>query len=333
MTRVAINGFGRIGRMFFRASYDDEEIEVVAINDIALDAQQVAYLLKYDSVYGRFDHEVAHSDGCLRVDETEYRLLIERDPASLPWGELEVDVVVESTGVFLEPKKASKHLEGGANRVLLSAPAKGEVPTIVWGVNQSIYNPEEHRIVSIASCTTNSLAPVAKVLNDEFTIEKGLITTIHAYTGGQNLVDGPAASWKKMTRARAAAVNIVPTTTGAAIATTLALPELEGKMNGMAMRVPIPTGSVTDLVAKLGTSVTVEQVNEAFQRYAEGPMNGVLGVTDMPLVSSDIIGDPRSSVVSLSSTMVIADDLVKVVTFYDNEWGYANRLVDVIKYL
>ncbi len=330
MVRVAINGFGRIGRLFYRAAHCDNNIEIVAINDVKLDPKSAAYLLKYDSVYGRFPGEVSFNKQALCVDGAEHLLFKEPDPTKLPWEKLKVDVVVESTGVFTQAEKAALHLKAGARKVLITAPAKGDVPTIVWGVNERVYNKNKHDIVSAASCTTNCLAPVAYILHKEFGIEKGLMTTAHAYTMSQNLVDGAN---KEMIEGRAAAINIVPTSTGAAVAVTKVLPELEGRLHGIALRVPTSTGSVTDLVALLKTTVTVERLNEAFKRYANGSMKKILSVSEWPLVSSDCIGDPHSAIVDLSSTYVIGGNLVKVIAFYDNEFGYANRLADLVKYL
>lgn len=330
MIRVALNGFGRTARTFFRIVYKDPQIEVVAINVRSQTPQQAAYLCKYDSVYGRFDGAVSFGEDFLAIDGKKIQFFQIEDPTQLPWGELKVDVVVEATGVFRDAQKAGKHLQAGAKKVLITAPAKGDIPTIVWGVNEKIYDRSKHNIVSAASCTTNCLAPVAYILHKEFAIKKGLMTTVHAYTGSQNLVDG---SNKDMVEGRAAAINIIPTTTGAASAIGLVIPELNGKLDGMAFRVPVATGSVTDLVAEVAKPVTVEQVNEVFQRYASGPMKHILAVSEWPLVSSDCIGDPHSALVDLSSTKVIEKSLVKVVAFYDNEWGYSARLADLVRYL
>lgn len=330
MVRIAINGFGRIGRLFYRAAHGDKNIEIMAINDVKLDPKSAAYLLKYDSVYGRFPGEVSFNEQALCVDGAEQLMLKETDPAKLPWEKLKIDVVVESSGVFTQAEKAALHLKAGARKVLISAPAKGDVPTIVWGVNEHVYNKNKHHIVSAASCTTNCLAPLAYILHKEFGIEKGLMTTAHAYTASQSLVD---SANKEMIEGRAAAVNIVPTSTGAAVAVTKVLPELEGRLHGIALRVPTSTGSVTDLVALLKTTVTVAQLNETFKRYANGPMKQILSVSGWPLVSSDCIGDSHSAIIDLSSTYVIGGNLVKVLAFYDNEFGYANRLVDLVKYL
>ncbi len=330
MIRVALNGFGRTARTFFRIAHQDPQIEVVAINVRSQTPEQAAYLCKYDSVYGRFEGDVTFGEDCIAVDGEKIVLLQVEDPAKLPWGELKVDVVVEATGVFRDAQKAGKHLQAGAQRVLISAPAKGDIPTIVWGVNENIYNRAKHTIVSAASCTTNCLAPIAYILHKEFGIKRGFMTTVHAYTASQNLVDG---SNTDMVEGRAAAINIIPTTTGAASAIGLVIPELKGKLDGMAFRVPVATGSVTDLVAELERSVTVEQLNETFTRYADGPMKHILAVSTWPLVSSDCIGDPHSAIVDLSSTKVLEKSLAKIVAFYDNEWGYSARLVDLVKYL
>ncbi len=330
MIRVALNGFGRTARTFFRIAQKDPQIEIVAINVRSQTPEQAAYLCKYDSVYGRFDGTVNFGEDFISVNGKNIRLLQIEDPAKLPWRELKVDVVLEATGVFRDAQKAGKHLQAGAKRVLITAPAKGDLPTIVWRVNEKIYDRARHTIVSAASCTTNCLAPIAYILHKEFGIKRGLMTTVHAYTASQNVVDG---SNKDMVEGRAAAINIIPTTTGAASAIGVVIPELNGKLDGMAFRVPVATGSVTDLVAELEKSVTVEQINETFKRYANGPMKEILGVSEWPLVSSDCIGDPRSAIVDLSSTKVIEKSLVKVVAFYDNEWGYSARLADLVKYL
>ncbi len=330
MIHVALNGFGRTARTFFRIAQKDPQIEIVAINVRSQTPEQAAYLCKYDSVYGRFDGSVSFGEDSIAVNGKKIQLLQLEDPAQLPWRGLQVDVAVEATGAFRDAHKAAKHLQAGAKRVLITAPAKGDIPTIVWGVNERIYDKSKHAIVSAASCTTNCLAPVAYILHQEFGIKKGLMTTVHAYTGSQNLVDG---SNEDIVEGRAAAINIIPTTTGAASAIGLVIPELNGRLDGMAFRVPVATGSVTDLVAELEKPVTVEQINETFTRYANGPMKHILAVSPWPLVSSDCVGDPRSAIVDLSSTKVLAPSLVKVVAFYDNEWGYSARLVDLVKYL
>jgi len=331
MKRVAINGFGRIGRAFFRIAASKGDLEVVAINDVALKSDQAAYLLQYDSVYRRFESEVGYDDKSLIIGDKRISLLAERDPAALPWKESEIDVVIESTGIFRTAEKAGMHLEAGGKKVIISAPAKGAVPTFVFGVNHEKYDAERDNIISAASCTTNCLSPIAKILNDEFGIEKALMTTVHAYTADQRLVDtGHPEEWA---RGRGAAQNIVPTTTGAAVAVALVLPELKGKLDGMALRVPTATGSVTDLSAVLEKSVTVEEVNDALRKYASGSMQSILKVSEVPLVSSDCVGDPSSAIVNLPSTSVLADNFVKVLAYYDNEWGYTNRLVDLTSYV
>lgn len=331
MKRVAINGFGRIGRAFFRIAASKGDLEVVAINDVALKSDQAAYLLQYDSVYRRFESEVGYDDKSLIIGDKRINLLAERDPAALPWKESEIDVVIESTGIFRTAEKAGMHLEAGAKKVIISAPAKGAVPTFVFGVNHEKYDAERDNVISAASCTTNCLSPIAKILNDEFGIEKALMTTVHAYTADQRLVDtGHPEEWA---RGRGAAQNIVPTTTGAAVAVALVLPELKGKLDGMALRVPTATGSVTDLSAVLEKSVTVEEVNDALRKYASGSMQSILKVSEVPLVSSDCVGDPSSAIVNLPSTSVLADNFVKVLAYYDNEWGYTNRLVDLTSYV
>ncbi|HEU4894214.1 MAG TPA: type I glyceraldehyde-3-phosphate dehydrogenase [Acidimicrobiia bacterium] len=331
MTKVAINGFGRIGRNVFRiiASRPDSDIEVVAINDLS-DDDILAYLLEYDSVMGRFAHEVTVSDGVMRVGGHEVRMLMERDPAQLPWSDLEVDVVIESTGVFRDRASLQKHLDAGAKRVILTVPSKDKIDeTIVLGVNDEELGPED-LIVSNASCTTNCLAPLAKVLDDEFGIEKGVMTTVHAYTNDQRLADVPH---EDLRRSRAATENIIPTTTGAAKAVGEVLPGLDGKLDGMAMRVPVPDGSTVDLVVELGRDVTVEEVNAAVKRAAEGPLAGIIEYTEDPIVSTDIIGNPHSSIFDASGTQVLGGNLVKVMSWYDNEWGYSNRVVDLIERL
>ncbi|MCK5060307.1 type I glyceraldehyde-3-phosphate dehydrogenase, partial [Candidatus Bipolaricaulota bacterium] len=298
-----------------------------------LEAKALAYFLKYDSVYGRYSKNVTPKEGGIEVDGVFIPLLAEREPDKLPWKEMDIDLVVEATGIFLSydgKKGASRHLSAGAKRVLLSVPPKGDgaekIPQIVYGVNEEIYDPKMHRIISAASCTTNSLVPVAHVLEEEFGIVHAFLTTVHAYTGGQKIVDSAS---KKLTRGRAAAVNIIPTTTGAATATSKVIPALAGKMDGMAFRVPVPTGAASDFVAEMKQEVSADEVNDAFRSYADGKLVGVLGVSDDPLVSSDIIGDPRASVVDLSCTRVVDRTLLKVVTFYDNEWGYTNQLLRV----
>ncbi len=324
--KIGINGFGAIGRRVFRYALDKPEVEIVAVNDLT-DAQNLAYLLKYDSNYGILNADVKAEDDKIVVNGKAFQVTAERDPAKLDWAGKGVDIVVESTGFFTKAEDAKKHIQAGAKKVIISAPAKGEDITIVMGVNEDKYDPANHHIVSNASCTTNCLAPVAKVLNDKFGIVKGLMTTIHAYTGGQAILDAPAA--KDFTRGRAAALNMVPTTTGAAKAVALVLPELKGKFNGMAVRVPTPTVSVVDLVAELNTPVTVEEINTAMKEAAEGPMKGILAYCDEPLVSKDFQGNSNSSIVNANSTMVLEDKMVKVLSWYDNEWGYSCRVVDL----
>ena len=326
--RVGINGFGRIGRNFYRAALaQGADIEVVGANDLT-DNKTLAHLLKYDSILGRLQEDVSYDDQNIIVGGRKIRALEERDPGSLPWKELGADVVIESTGFFTDATKARAHLDAGAQKVIVSAPAKNEDFTVVLGVNDSAYDPSTHHIISNASCTTNCLAPMAKVLNDSFTIERGLMTTIHAYTADQNLQDGPH---KDLRRARAAALNIVPTSTGAAKAISLVLPELEGKLDGFALRVPIPTGSATDLTVNVARDTTAAEVNEAFKAAAAaGPLKGYLSYTEDEIVSSDIVTDPSSCIFDSKLTKVIGNQ-VKIVGWYDNEWGYSNRLVDLVK--
>ncbi|WP_432136076.1 MULTISPECIES: type I glyceraldehyde-3-phosphate dehydrogenase [unclassified Streptomyces] len=324
--RVGINGFGRIGRNYFRALLEQgADIEIVAVNDLG-DTATTAHLLKYDTILGRLKQEVTHTEDTITVDGKTIKVLAERNPADIPWGELGVDIVIESTGIFTKKADAEKHIAGGAKKVLISAPAKDEDVTIVMGVNQDKYDPANHHVISNASCTTNCVAPMAKVLDENFGIVKGLMTTVHAYTNDQRILDFPH---KDLRRARAAAENIIPTTTGAAKATALVLPQLKGKLDGMAMRVPVPTGSVTDLVLELGREVTKEEVNAAFQKAAEGELKGILEYTEDPIVSSDIVNAPASCTFDSSLTMVQEGKNVKVIGWYDNEWGYSNRLVDL----
>ena len=325
--KIGINGFGRIGRAVFRSGFENPDVEFKAVNDL-VDPKTLAYLLKYDSSQGTFDHEVDFTENSLIVDGQEIKIFSEKDPANLPWEENDVEVVIESTGLFRDGEDAKKHLEAGAKKVLISAPADNEDLTMVMGVNDDEYDPENHDIISNASCTTNCLAPVAKVLNDKFGIEKGLMTTVHSYTTSQNILDGPY-KWKKITRGRAAAENIVPTTTGAAKAVTTVLPELEGKLDGMAMRVPTPTGSIVDLVVDLKKDVTKEDIDKAMKESAETELEGILGYSEEPKVSRDYIGDPRSSIYDSNHTRVVQDNQVKVLSWYDNEWGYSSRLIDV----
>lgn len=324
MTKIAINGFGRIGRLAFKVLLEKSNIEVVAINDLT-DTTTLAHLLKYDSVHGRFNGTVEVTADGFNVNGKAIKVTAERDPANLPWAELNVDIVLESTGFFVDKAGASKHLQAGAKKVVISAPAKGDIPTVVLGVNDEILTGSE-TIVSNASCTTNCLAPIAKVLNDAFGIDKGFITTIHAYTSDQNLQDAPH---KDLRRARAAAINMVPTTTGAAKAVGLVLPELNGKLDGNSVRVPTPTGSLTDLVCILKKEVTVDQINAAMKAASEGAMKGILEYTADPIVSTDIVGNPSSSIYDSLMTSVNGN-LVKVVAWYDNEAGYSNRVADLI---
>jgi glyceraldehyde 3-phosphate dehydrogenase len=323
--RVGINGFGRIGRNFFRAALaKGADIELVGVNDLT-DNTTLAHLLKYDSILGRLPYEVKATSDEITVNGKTFKALAERDPSKLPWGDLGADVVIESTGIFTDATKAKVHLDAGARKVIISAPAKNEDITIVLGVNEDKYDGAKHHIISNASCTTNCLAPMAKVLHETFTIEKGLMTTIHAYTQDQNLQDGPH---KDLRRARAAAINIVPTSTGAAKAIGLVMPELKGKLDGYALRVPIPTGSATDLTVTVSRETSVEEVNAAMKAAADGALHGFLTYTEDPIVSSDIVTDPSSCIFDAGLTKVIGNQ-VKVVGWYDNEWGYSNRLVDL----
>jgi glyceraldehyde 3-phosphate dehydrogenase len=326
--KIGINGFGRIGRNFFRAAKTQgKDWGFVAVNDIT-DAKTLAHLLKYDSVLGTFEGEVSASEDGIMVDGDELRVLAERDPGNLPWKELGAQIVIESTGLFTKREDADKHISAGAEKVIISAPAKGEDLTVVLGVNDDAYDPAHHNVISNASCTTNSVVPMAKVLDDAFGIEQGFMTTVHAYTNDQNILDLPH---KDLRRARAAAINIIPTSTGAAKATSLVLPHLKGKMDGMSLRVPVPDGSITDLVATLKRDVTVEEVNEAFRKAASGgPLAGKLVYSTDPIVSSDIVGSPASCTFDSLSTMAIGNT-VKVLGWYDNEWGYSNRLVDLVQ--
>jgi glyceraldehyde 3-phosphate dehydrogenase len=325
--RVAINGFGRIGRLVFRVLRERGNDQIVAINDLA-SADALAHLLRYDSVHGRYPGTVQAREGAIEVDGQTIKVCAERDPAKLPWKELKVDFVVESTGVFATREACMKHVEAGAGRVLLTVPPKGEVDAmVVMGVNEQVLK-REHRVISNASCTTNCLAPIAKVLHDAFRIERGLMTTVHAYTNDQRIAD---LIHSDMRRARAAAVNIIPTTTGAARAVGKVIPELNGKLDGFALRVPVPDGSIVDLVANLGRKVTVEEINAALRKAAEGPMRGIIAYTEDPIVSSDIVHDPHSAVIDADLTMVCdGGSVAKVVGWYDNEWGYSNRVVDLM---
>jgi glyceraldehyde 3-phosphate dehydrogenase len=325
--KVGINGFGRIGRNLFRAAYEaGTEIEFVAVNDIT-DAATLAHLLKYDSILGRFPGRVEAGEAAVVVDGRELRVLAERDPSALPWADLGAEVVIESTGLFTKREDAAKHLEAGARKVIISAPATDPDVTVALGVNfETAYDPESHHIISNASCTTNCLAPVAKVIHEAVGIERGLMTTIHAYTADQRLQDMPH---KDLRRARAAAINLIPTTTGAARAVGLVLPELNGRLNGIAVRAPVATGSVVDLVCQVSRETSTEQLNAAVREAADGPLRGILSYTEDPIVSSDIVKDPHSSIYDAGQTMVIDGALVKVVAWYDNEWGYSNRVIEL----
>jgi glyceraldehyde 3-phosphate dehydrogenase (phosphorylating) len=324
--KVGINGFGRIGRNLFRAAHESgSDLEFVAVNDL-IEPEMIAHLLKYDSILGRFPGEVEASDDGITVDGKEIKVLNEKDPAALPWGDLGVEVVIESTGLFTKREAAEKHLEAGAKKVIISAPATDPDITVVLGVNFDSYDPEKHNIISNASCTTNCLAPVAKVLNDTVGIERGLMTTIHAYTADQRLQDMPHKDYR---RARAAAINLIPTSTGAAKAIGFVLPELQGKLNGMAIRAPVPTGSVVDLVCDVSRETSVEEVNAAMKEAAAGPLDGILRYTEDPIVSTDIAGDPHSSIFDSEQTSVVDGTFVKVFSWYDNEWGYSKRCVEL----
>ena len=325
--KVGINGFGRIGRNLFRAAYEaGTDLEFVAVNDL-IDVEMIAYLLKYDSILGRFPGQVEATEGGISVDGKQIRVLNEKDPAALPWGDLGVEVVIESTGLFTKREGAQKHLDAGAKKVIITAPATDPDITVVLGVNfESDYNPEQQNIISNASCTTNCLAPVAKVLNDTVGIERGLMTTIHAYTSDQRLQDMPHKDYR---RARAAAVNLIPTSTGAAKAVGLVLPELQGKLSGMAVRAPVITGSLVDLTCDLSRETSAEEINSAVRAAAEGPLAGILKYTEDPIVSTDIVTDSHSSVFDAEQTRVVDGTFVKVLSWYDNEWGYANRCVEL----
>jgi glyceraldehyde 3-phosphate dehydrogenase len=327
--KVGINGFGRIGRNLFRAAKAaGSDLDFVAVNDLT-DAATLAHLLAYDSVLGRYPGEVDAGEGAISVDGDELKVLSERDPVALPWSDLGAEVVIESTGFFTKREDAAKHLEAGAAKVIITAPATDPDVTVALGVNfDSAYDPDEHRIISNASCTTNCLAPMAKVLNDAVGIDHGLMTTIHAYTADQRLQDMPH---KDLRRARAAAINLIPTTTGAAKAVGLVLPELEGRLNGIAVRAPVATGSVVDLVFEAARETSVEELNEAVREAADGPLKGILAYTDEPLVSIDFLGNPHSSILDALSTKVIDGNFAKVLSWYDNEWGYSNRVVDLAR--
>ena len=328
---VGINGFGRIGRQVFKAILDryPEELEVVAVNDLT-SPETNAHLLKFDSTYGRFPGEVESDSEGLIVNGKKVKVVSERDPAKIPWGDMGVDIVVESTGIFTDASKAAGHLEGGAKKVIISAPASGEDQTIVLGVNDDTYDPVNHNVISNASCTTNCIAPVAKVINDRFEIKKGLMSTIHAYTNDQNILDQVHGDLRSE---RTAAANIVPTSTGAARAVGLALPELKGRIHGMAYRVPTTTVSIVDFTAEIGGSTSVEEINQAFLDAASNQLNGILDYSEEPLVSSDYRGDPHSAILDSLSTMVIEDNMIKVVAWYDNEWGYSCRVADLVVFV
>ncbi|MDD3396712.1 MAG: type I glyceraldehyde-3-phosphate dehydrogenase [Acidaminococcaceae bacterium] len=329
MTKIGINGFGRIGRNVLRAALNKPEFDIVAVNDLT-DAPTLAHLLKYDSIHGVLDGEVYAEGDSIVVNGKKIKVLAQTDPAKLPWGELGVDIVVESTGRFTEGAKAKAHLDAGAKKVIISAPAKGEDITIVMGVNEDQYEADKHNIISNASCTTNCLAPFTKVLLDNFGIESGLMTTVHSYTNDQKILDLPH---KDLRRARAAAQSIIPTTTGAAKAVALVLPELKGKLNGFAMRVPTANVSITDLTVNLAKDTTAEEINAVLKQAAEGELKGIMGYNELPLVSRDYNGCPLSSIVDGLSTMMIGKRMAKVVSWYDNEWGYSNRVVDLALYI
>jgi glyceraldehyde 3-phosphate dehydrogenase len=328
--RVGINGFGRIGRQSLKALIErTPQVEVVAVNDL-VDTEMNALLFKHDSTYGQYPGKVEARGDTLVIDGREIQVLKEKDPAALPWGELGVDIVLESTGIFTSADKARAHIDAGAKKVIISAPAKGEDITVVLGVNEDRYDPDAHHIISNASCTTNCLAPAAKVVHDLVTIERGLMNTIHSYTNDQRILD---VAHKDPRRARSAGLNIIPTTTGAAKALALVIPDLKGKFDGFSLRVPTPTVSVVDFTAEVSRETSVEELNEAFRRAAAGPMDGILGVSDEPLVSSDFRGDSRSSIIDSASTMVMGGTMVKVIAWYDNEWGYSCRVADLIGYV
>jgi len=327
--KVAINGFGRIGRNFMRASAAQNDFEVVAINDLT-DAKTLGHLLKYDSVHGTFNADVSASEGAITVNGKTIKITAERDPEKLPWADLGVEIVLESTGIFRDREGASKHLKAGAKWVIISAPAKEPDATICLGVNEETLDISKHKIISNASCTTNCLAPVAKVLHNEFGIARGLVTTIHSFTNDQRILDLPH---KDLRRARAASLSMIPTTTGAAKAVGLVLPDLNGKLDGMSIRVPTPNVSVVDLVAEVNKDVTAEEVNAALKKAAEGPMKGILQYTDLPLVSIDLNGNPHSSILDSSITKVLEKRMVKILSWYDNEWGYSSRVRDLMQYI
>ncbi len=329
-TRVGINGFGRIGRQSLKALIERApDVEVVAVNDL-VDTSMNALLFKHDSTYGAYPGEVGHTDDALVIDGREIRVLKEKDPAALPWGDLGVDIVVESTGIFTDAEKARAHINAGARKVIISAPAKGEDITICLGVNDDKYDPETHNIISNASCTTNCLAPAAKVVHDLLGIQRGLMNTIHSYTNDQRILD---VAHKDPRRARSAGQNIIPTSTGAAKALALVIPDLKGKFDGFSLRVPTPTVSVVDFTAEVGRETSVDELNGAFRSAAEGPLKGILGVSDEPLVSMDFKGDERSSIIDADSTMVLGGTMVKVIAWYDNEWGYSCRVADLVAHV
>lgn len=326
--KIAINGFGRIGRLVFREAMKNEKIEVIAVNDLT-DAHQLAHLLKYDSIHGIYDAQVESEDDAFIVNGKKVKVLSEKDPSKLPWGELDIDVVIESTGRFRSMEEVSQHVQAGAKKAILTAPSKGEMPTYVMGVNHTNYSKTEN-VISNASCTTNCLAPVAKVLDAKFGIKRGLMTTVHAYTNDQRILDFPHSDPR---RARAAALSMIPTTTGAAIAVAKVLPQLKGKLDGFSIRVPTPNVSCVDFVAELNTNVTIEQVNDALKEAANGELEGILAYNELPLVSIDYNGDTHSSTVDGLSTMVLEDNMVKVIAWYDNEIGYSSRLIDLSLYI
>jgi glyceraldehyde 3-phosphate dehydrogenase len=329
-TRVGINGFGRIGRQSLKALIERApDVEVVAVNDL-VDTSMNALLFKHDSTYGAYPGDVSHTDDAIIVDGREIKVLKEKDPATLPWGDLGVDIVVESTGIFTDAEKAKAHLDAGAKKVIISAPAKNEDITVVLGVNDEKYDPSTHHIISNASCTTNCLAPAAKVVHDHLGIQRGLMNTIHSYTNDQRILD---VAHKDPRRARSAGQNIIPTTTGAAKALALVIPDLKGKFDGFSLRVPTPTVSVVDFTAEVGRETSVDELNAAFRNAAEGPLKGILGVSDEPLVSTDFRGDERSSIIDSASTMVIGGTMVKVIAWYDNEWGYSCRVADLVAHV
>jgi glyceraldehyde 3-phosphate dehydrogenase len=328
--KVGINGFGRIGRNAFKIAQDKNvDYEIVAINDLTTPST-LAHLLKYDSCFGKFNGTVEVTDNAIIVNGKEIKIYAEKDPENIPWKDLGVEVVLESTGIFTDKKGAEKHIKSGAKKVVISAPAKDEDITIVLGVNDEKYDPKEHHIISNASCTTNCLAPFAKVIDKEFGINKGLMTTVHSYTNDQKILDLPH---KDLRRARAASLSMIPTTTGAARAVSLVLPQLKGKLNGMALRVPTPAVSVVDIVFELGRSTSVEEVNRVLKKASENELNGILGYCEEPLVSVDFKGDERSSIIDSQATMMIGDNMVKILSWYDNEWGYSNRAVDLINFI